>query len=154
MSTSPSQDSSGSQAEVVLTRIFAAPIQRVWDALTTPEAMAQWYFAVPEFRAVVGCQFGFTVEHEGNVFVHECRVTEVAPPKRLAYTWRYPDHEGDSLVTFELEPEGNQTKLTLCHTGLDTFPKTPQFARNNFLNGWTSLIGEDLKRFVEETPAE
>ncbi len=143
-----------SNSEVVLTRVFAAPIQRVWDAITTPAAMAKWYFDVPEFRPEVGCQFGFACDHEGHRWVHECRVTEVAAPTRLAYTWRYPDHPGESLVTFELTAEGEQTRLTLRHTGLDTFPKIPQFDRANFNAGWTSIIGEDLKAYLEGTSAQ
>jgi uncharacterized protein YndB with AHSA1/START domain len=143
-----------SNSEVVLTRVFAAPIQRVWDALTTPEAMAKWYFTVPEFRPEVGCRFGFVCDHEGHRWVHECRVTEATRPTRLAYTWRYPDHEGESLVTFELVAEGEQTRLTLRHTGLDTFPKIPQFDRANFNEGWTDLIGNQLKAYLEGASAQ
>jgi uncharacterized protein YndB with AHSA1/START domain len=147
-------DSSASASEVVLTRVFNAPIAIVWKAMTTPEALAVWFFPVPEFRPAVGCEFGFTVEQKGTTFVHLCRVTEVAPPNRLAYTWRYADCEGDSLVSFELVAEEAQTRLTLRHTGLDSFPKLPHFARENFLNGWTSIIGDDLKQFVEGTAAQ
>jgi uncharacterized protein YndB with AHSA1/START domain len=141
----------GTASEVVLVRVFNAPIDRVWQAITTPAAFEKWYFPIPEFRPVVGHEFGFTVEHEGNRWVHLCRVTEVTPPNRLAYTWRYPDHEGDSLVTFELMAEGPQTRLTLRHTGLDSFPKLPAFARENFLAGWTDLIGRALKEFIESS---
>jgi hypothetical protein len=37
----------------------------------------------------------------------------------------------------------------LTHEGLETFPKLPMFARKNFEQGWTSLIGESLKKFLE-----
>ena len=69
--------------------------------------------------------------------------------KKLAYTWRYEGFEGDSLVTFELFAEGARTRLKLTHAGLESFPKIPDFARKNFMEGWTSIIGTSLKAFVE-----
>jgi hypothetical protein len=53
------------------------------------------------------------------------------------------------LVTFELFPIGSKTRLKLAHEGLETFPKTPAFARKNFMGGWTEIIGSSLKKFVE-----
>ena len=50
-------------------------------------------------------------------FVHLFKVTEVVPQKKLAYTWRYKDFEGSSLVSFELFEEGDKTRLRLTHTG-------------------------------------
>jgi uncharacterized protein YndB with AHSA1/START domain len=73
----------------------------------------------------------------------------VIPQRKLAYTWRYKGHEGNSLVTFELFADGNKTRLKLTHEGLETFPKTPAFARKNFMKGWTEIIGSSLKAFVE-----
>jgi uncharacterized protein YndB with AHSA1/START domain len=135
---------------VVIERTFNAPIAQVWKALTDVEDMRRWYFDLKEFRAEVGFEFEFTVEHEGNTYHHLCRVTEVVPQKKLAYTWRYKDAPGNSLVTFELSPDGNKTLLKLTHTGIDTFPKTPAYARKNFEAGWTAIIGTELKQFVEK----
>jgi uncharacterized protein YndB with AHSA1/START domain len=111
--------------------------------------MRQWYFNLKEFKAERGFEFQFVVEHEGNTYDHRCKVVEVIPQKKIAYTWRYHGHEGNSLVTFELFDEGGKTKLKLTHTGLDTFPKLPSFTRKNFMRGWTSLIGAELKQFIE-----
>jgi hypothetical protein len=72
----------------------------------------------------------------------------------LAYTWRYKGQEGDSLVTFELFPEGDKTRLKLTHEGLETFPKLPAYARKNFEAGWTKLIGSSLKDFLENMDRE
>lgn len=135
---------------VVITRHFNAPVERVWHALTTAEALQRWSFPIAEFRAEVGFQFEFTCANpEGVAFRHHCRVTVAVPQKRLAYTWKYVGYEGESLVTMELQAEGNRTRLTLTHTGLDTFPPIPAFARSEFETGWTELIGNSLKQFVE-----
>jgi uncharacterized protein YndB with AHSA1/START domain len=64
-----------------------------------------------EFRAEVGFEFSFVVEHEGNHLRPRCKITEVVPQKKIAYTWRYAGEEGDSLVTFELFADGDKTRL-------------------------------------------
>ena len=134
---------------LVIERTFDAPVARVWQALTDVEQMRQWYFDLKQFKPEVGFEFGFLVEHEGNTYDHRCKVTEVIPQEKIAYTWRYEGHEGNSLVTIELSPEGDKTRLKLTHTGLETFPKTPAYARKNFEAGWTEIIGSELKKFVE-----
>jgi len=134
---------------VVLERTLNAPVARVWKALTDVDQMRVWYFDLKEFKPQVGFKFEFVVEHEGNKYHHLCKVTEVVPQKKIAYTWRYKGEVGDSLVSLELFPEGDKTRLKLTHEGLETFPKTPAYARKNFEAGWTAIIGTELKQFVE-----
>ena len=134
---------------VVIERTYNASVARVWRALTDANQMREWYFDLKEFKPEPGFEFQFVVEHEGNTYDHRCRITEVIAEKKLAYTWRYEGHEGNSLVTFELFPEGDKTRLKLTHEGLDTFPRTPAFARENFVKGWTEIIGSSLKEFLE-----
>ena len=143
------------QAEaVVVERTLNAPIARVWKALTDSNQMRQWYFDLKEFKPQVGFEFEFVVEHEGNRYHHLCQVTDVVPQKKIAYSWRYEGEPGDSLVTFELFGEGNKTRVKVTHTGIETFPKTPAYARKNFENGWTAIIGTELKQFVEKSKGE
>jgi uncharacterized protein YndB with AHSA1/START domain len=134
---------------VVIERTFNAPVAKVWRALIDVEEMRQWYFDLKEFKPEVGFEFEFVVEHEGNTYHHLCRVTEVIPQKKIAYTWRYKGEPGDSLVTFDLSAEGDKTRVKLTHSGIETFPKTPAYARKNFEAGWTAIIGSELKQFVE-----
>ena len=135
---------------VIVERTLNAPIPRVWQALTDVKQMRRWYFDLREFRPEVGFEFEFVVEHEGNSYHHLCRVTDVVSQKKIAYTWRYKGEPGDSLVTFELFPEGNKTRLKLTHSGIETFPKTPAYARKNFEAGWSAIVGTELKKFVEQ----
>ena len=138
---------------LVLERTFDAPVARVWQAMTTKEEMSRWFFDLKEFKAQAGFEFQFAVEHEGNTYDHRCKVTEVVPQKKLAFTWRYHGHEGDSLVTFELLAEGTKTRLKLTHAGVETFPKTPQFVRKNFERGW-NYISTALLDYVENADRE
>jgi uncharacterized protein YndB with AHSA1/START domain len=139
-----------SSEAVILERTLNAPVAKVWKALTDVDQMRQWYFDLKEFKPQVGFEFEFVVEHEGNTYHHLCRVTEVIPRQKIAYTWRYKGEPGNSLVTFELFAEGDKTRLKLRHSGIETFPKTPAYARKNFETGWTAILDSELKQFVEQ----
>jgi len=136
---------------VIVERTLNAPVTRVWKALTDVDQMREWYFDLKEFKPQVGFEFEFSVEHEGTTYHHLCRVTEVISQKKIAYTWRYKSEPGDSLVTIELFAEGDNTRLKLTHTGIESFPRTPAYARKNFEQGWTAIIGTELKQFVEQS---
>jgi uncharacterized protein YndB with AHSA1/START domain len=101
-------------------RTLNAPVERVWTAITDKDQMREWYFDISAFKAEPG-----------------------------TYSWRYEGYEGNSFVTFELFPEGNKTRIRLTHEGLESFPKHPDFAKTNFAEGWTHIIGTSLPAFVE-----
>lgn len=137
---------------LVIERTFDAPIDLVWKALTDKEQMKKWYFNVSDFRPEVGFEFEFEGSNEQKTFVHLCKITQLIPERKLAYSWVYEGYEGYSEVTFELFPEGDKTRLRLTHTGLETFPPTGDFLRKNFEAGWTAITGTMLKNFLEGQP--
>src|SRR5436305_8147854 len=96
---------------VIIERTLNAPVAQVWKALSDVDQMRQRYFDLKEFKPEVGFQFEFIVEHEGTSYHHLCRVTEVVPQQKIAYTWRYEDEPGDPLVAIELCPENDKTRL-------------------------------------------
>jgi uncharacterized protein YndB with AHSA1/START domain len=96
-------------AEVVFERRFDAPRERVWRALTDPEELAAW-LAPAEIelreRGALVLEFDDGIERG--------TITEIREPDVIAYTWN--EGNTDSLVRFELEAEGDGTRLTLRHT--------------------------------------
>ncbi len=141
------------KAPIVVERTFSATAETVWKAITEVDQMKQWYMpALGSFEPRVGFETEFSIHHEGKDFPHIWKVTEVVPEKKIAYDWKYRGYPGSSVVTFELFPEGENTRLRLTHTGLETFiPKSnPDLARKNFLQGWTQL-GTELQQFLEKT---
>jgi uncharacterized protein YndB with AHSA1/START domain len=96
-------------AEVVFERRFAAPRERVWRALTEPEELAGW-LAPAEVELRIGGSVVLKFE-DGD---ERGTITELREPELLAYTWN--EGRSDSLVRFELEPDGGGTRLTLRHT--------------------------------------
>ena len=135
----------------VIERILSAPADRIWQAITDKEQMKEWYFDVNRFEPVVGFEFQFSGGSEERKYLHLCKITEVIPGKKLSYSWKYEDYEGDTLVTFELFPQNDQTLVRLTHSGLESFPAdNPDFAEESFTEGWTHIIGKSLKEFVEK----
>jgi uncharacterized protein YndB with AHSA1/START domain len=134
----------------VIERTLDAPALKIWDAITKPELMKHWYFDIPKFRAEVGFEFQFTGGPPEKVYIHMCKVTEVIKGKKLSYSWKFKGYEGNSFVTFELIPDGNKTMLRLTHTGIETFPPIADFAKANFIQGWTHIIGTSLKDYLEK----
>jgi uncharacterized protein YndB with AHSA1/START domain len=139
----------------VIERTYDVPVEKVWKAITDKDQMKQWYFDIAAFKPEVGFEFQFTGQgHKGEQYLHLCKITEVVAGKKLKYSWRYKGYEGNSFVTFELFADGDKTRLRLTHEGLETFPKSQDFAKESFAAGWTELIGTSLKEFVEKAPVK
>ncbi|MEX2628818.1 MAG: SRPBCC family protein [Tistlia sp.] len=112
-------------ATLTIQRLLPGPIERVWAYLTQSELRRQW-LAAGEMEMRVGTPFelvwrndeltdppgqrppGFSGEHR-----MESRITELDPPRRLAFTWN-----GSGDVSFALEPKGNEVLLTVTHCRL------------------------------------
>ena len=135
---------------VIVEYVLNAPIEKVWPALTTKEEMHNWYFEIEAFKPEPGFQFQFSGEgSKGEKYVHHCEIQEVIPMKKISYTWRYDNVPGNSLVSFELTPEGDQTKVTVTHTGIETFDTdSPDFSKESFTKGWTHIVGTSLREWV------
>ena len=97
-------------AEVIFERRFDASRERVWLALTDPQELAGW-LAPAEVDLRVG---GSVVLRFDDDNVERGTITELREPEVFAYTWN--EGKTDSLVRFELEPDGGGTRLTLRHT--------------------------------------
>ncbi len=130
-------------------RVFDAPAIEVWKAITERDRMQEWYFKLKEFKPEVDFEFSFEGGQPGKVYVHLCKVTEVIPGKKITYSWKYKGYEGISFVTWELFTEKDKTKLKLTHAGLETLPDIADFARKNFEEGWTMIIGKQLPEYLE-----
>ncbi|HUM67185.1 MAG TPA: SRPBCC domain-containing protein [Chitinophagaceae bacterium] len=134
---------------IVIERTFNVSPTRLWQALTKSEQMKQWYFDLPGFKAEPGYEFSFYAGRDEKKFLHLCKVIEVIPGKKLTHSWRYDGYPGDSIVSFELFPEGENTRLRLTHSGLETFGDNPDFAKSNFVEGWTNIIVKRLQKHLE-----
>lgn len=136
---------------IVVKHSYEAPIAAVWQAITDPSQMKQWYFDMPEFRAEVGCEFSF-ISVSADLTKHLlCKVTEVIPGRKISYIWKYAGYEGESLVTFDLSELSGRTTLTITHTGISALPKKMHEHGIGFQAGWTQLTDISLRAFLEKS---
>ncbi|MBC7850206.1 MAG: SRPBCC domain-containing protein [Chitinophagaceae bacterium] len=134
----------------VIERVYNASPEAVWSAITDKNKMKEWYFDLAEFKAEPGFEFEFTAGDDKKKYLHRCKVIEVIPIRKLSYTWSYEIVPGESLVSFELFPEEDRTRLRLTHSGLETFKTdNTDFKPESFEKGWSHIIGKSLKEYVE-----
>jgi uncharacterized protein YndB with AHSA1/START domain len=134
------------QTTQVYSVFIKATPERIWEAITTPEFTAKYFFgthvtATPEsYRCVDGA---------GGEMVRG-RIVEFDPPHRLVQTWLAvydPETaaEDESRVSWEIEAqEGGYSKLTVVHDQLEGAPKTAV----SVAGGW-SFVLSGLKTLLE-----
>ncbi|SEE88351.1 SRPBCC domain-containing protein [Ruania alba] len=102
--------------------IEAAP-EIVFDVVSKPEHVQQWWPDEARYEAVVGAEgeilFG---DPDGEGKVVALTVVEVEPPTRFSFRWTHAADEvaatGNSLlVTIDLVPQGAGTLLRFSETG-------------------------------------
>ncbi|MBA2329549.1 MAG: SRPBCC domain-containing protein [Flavisolibacter sp.] len=134
---------------IVVKEKLDAPVTKVWNAITDKKIMKHWYFDIADFKPEPGFEFQFTGGEEVK-YLHLCKIREVILLKKLSYTWVYEGQDAETLVTFNLEEDGNKTWVELVHEGVEKLaPYGADFAKENFIKGWSHIIGTSLKEAVE-----
>ena len=126
--------------QVIFHRRYNRSVEKVWAAITTPERLADWLA-----NAEIEMQVGGAIRL--NWFGRSLMVGQVValdPPHIFAWTWPHDSHP-ESVVRWELEPEGDGCRLTLTQTGL-TGPSLLGVA-----SGWHIHL-EGLARAAESIP--
>lgn len=100
--------------QVVFHRHYAKPIERVWAAITTPERLADW-LADAEIDLRPGGRIHFNWNNGAHTM--EGRVLVCDAPTAFSYTWTIDGRE--TVVRFDLKPDGDGCWLTLTHSGLN-----------------------------------
>ena len=115
--------STPSDTEIHMTRLFDAPRQLVFDAMTKPEHVRRWWGCISENHSVTTCEIDLRVGGAWS-FVHRGPegeypafygvYKEIDAPGRLVYTEIFePYPDGESLVTQTLTEENGKTRLEL-----------------------------------------
>ena len=128
--------------------IYKAPVEKLWLTLTDTASMQEWYFPqLQQFEPEIGYRFKFDDPHA--TFQKEWVVTDIIPGKTFTHTWAYKGYPGISEVRFDVSPDGNNSRLRVTQTGLESFPDDPHFKRNRFEAGWDNLLGKNLRGLLE-----
>lgn len=104
--------------EIRIERIFNAPRERVWQAMTDPKLIAQWWgrgnkLVVERFEPERGGHWRFVEHAPEGVNGFEGRFREVTPPERVVQTFEWDGMPGYVIVeTMTLEELGDdRTRL-------------------------------------------
>jgi uncharacterized protein YndB with AHSA1/START domain len=132
--------------DIKKTIVIEAPIQKVWDQVSTAEGIAAW-FMPNDFKPEVGSEF-----HLQSPFgPSPCKVTEFEPPNKLSFNW---DTEG-WFASFILKDLEGKTEFTLIHGGWkaadEVIGKAGQKSsviRDNMSGGWEGILHK-LKGLLE-----
>ena len=127
---------------------IAAPIEKVWQALTDPKMTEQYWFG---YRLASDWKVGshYVVDKDGVPPFDKGIVLECDPPRRLSYTFKHELFEelrGEpaTKVTFTIEPFEKVVKLTVTHEGFADGSKL----LGAISNGWPAILS-GLKSLLE-----
>ena len=110
-----------SDQDIRLTRLFNAPRDLVFEAMTRPEHVREWWgrlgdgYSVPvcEIDLRVGGTWRFVNRHPRGEAAFHGEYREIAPPGRVVFTEIFEEFpDSVSVVTAELTEEGGKTRLT------------------------------------------
>ncbi|HEX6216472.1 MAG TPA: SRPBCC family protein [Vicinamibacterales bacterium] len=109
-----------SDRAIRLTRLFNAPRALVFEAMTRPEHVRQWWGQLGEGYSVPVCEIDFRVggkwrfvnRHPKGEAAFHGEYREINPPSRVVFTEIFEDFpDSVSVVTSELVEENGKTRL-------------------------------------------
>lgn len=130
---------------------IAVPASRVWDALTTPEIIKQYFFgtkAISDWKE--GSTLEFRGEWEGKPYVDKGIILKSDPGKLFQYTYLssfsgLPDMpENYANITYELYEDNGQTELTVKQENIAN-----EQARKHSEQNWSYVL-QNLKELLEK----
>lgn len=125
--------------------LYPHPPQKVWDSLTSSEAIAKWLME-NDFEPVVGKRFQLRAKPTfGWDGVVDCELLALDAPRQMV--WRWKSSGIDTRATFTLEPVAEGTRLRLVHDGF----KGVRGAMASWMmgGGWKGILNENLLLVIE-----
>ncbi len=107
--------------EVTVSRTIPASAEKVFDMWMNPKGPGGPWFGVERliFNPAVDGLFYSLVKHDGSLHPHYGRFIRIDRPYRIEHTWMSKGTKGEeSVVNITLEPRGDDTEMTIRHSGL------------------------------------
>ncbi len=126
--------------------LIEAPVEVVWNLLTEPEQIRQWFADEAEIELRVGSKGRLAFKGHDS---YQLQVEAVEPPRRFAFRWvRQPSlvvrDDNSLLVEFILQPEKGSTRLKVVESGFDAIDwsdeEKARYAEDHS-NGWQRILG-------------
>ncbi|HRH26330.1 MAG TPA: SRPBCC family protein [Candidatus Paceibacterota bacterium] len=132
-----------------ISSVITAPLPKVWDALTQPELVKQYFFGTNlETTWEVGAPIIFRGEWNGAAYEDKGTILSFEPQKSFSYNYwsnagTLPDSlENYQILTFTVEEVTGGTKVTIDQSNVDTQEKADHSAEN-----WKMVLRE-LEKLV------
>lgn len=137
--------------EITVTRMIPASSEEVFDVWIDPKSPGGPWFGPHRviLNAVVDGLFYFAVEHAGRTWAHYGRFTKIERPRCVEYTWMSEATKGlESIVSVTFAPSGDQTEVTLRHSGVPDDEMGRQHQE-----GWNWVLSMLGQRFASQAEA-
>jgi uncharacterized protein YndB with AHSA1/START domain len=124
--------------DITVVRTIPATAEKVFDVWINPKSPGGPWFGAERviLNPVVDGLFYLLLKHEGRTWPHYGRFLQIDRPRRVEHTWVSEATKGvESIVTIAMEPRGDETEVTLRHSGLPD----DQMGRQH-KDGWTWIL--------------
>ncbi len=141
--------------EIHIERVFNAPRERVWKAMTDPELVAQWWgrgnkLVVEKMEVERGGHWRYVEHSAEGVHGFEGRYREVTPPERIVSTFEWDGMPGHVIVnTVQLMDMGDGTTKVIGDSLFHTTEERDGML-NSGMEGGLSQSYEALDRLLAE----
>jgi|SRR6185436_3719306 len=130
-----------------------APVSKVWEALTKPEIIKQYFFGTnTKTDWKPGSPITFEGEWEGKSYKDKGTIMNVEPNKLIRYSyWSSMSGIEDKpenyvIITYRLEEEKGKTNLSITQENIPD-EKTKVHSEQNW-----NMVLTDLKKLLEKEP--
>lgn len=123
--------------------VFKATRKRVYEAIVEENQFRQvTNFIIKGASTQISGEVGGSFAMFGGIILG--RHVELVPYERIVQAWREKDWPAGvySIVKFQLDEQGGQTKLVFDHTGF------PQGAAEHLAPGWWTHYWEPLQKYL------
>ncbi len=140
---------------------IAAPVSRVWRALTDYRQFGEWFLVKMDGPFVAGKPIGGQITHPGYEHLRmEIVIKAIELETLFSYTW-HPyaidpkvdyTKEASTLVEFRLQATAGGTLLTVTESGFEKIPserRAEAFLRND--GGWKQQM-KNIEAYVSKNP--
>lgn len=149
---------------------YAVPVEQLFAAFTTPEALKRWWWPNGVDADRIDLEFreggGFFISMRGNKNFHGMtgEFEEIVPNERLVMTDQFADENGRPIsakeakmpgewadvcyITFDFDSlDANRSRVRLSQQGI------PNEMQKDCLRGWTEMF-EKLERYLSKGNSE
>ena len=137
--------------DMTVSRTISASVEEVFSVWIDPKSPGGPWFGSERviLNPAVDGLFYFAVKHEGRTWPHYGRFLRIERPRNVEYTWVSEATKGlESVVAVTFEQRGDQTEVTLRHSGVPDDDLGRQHK-----DGWAWVLSALADRFASNPAA-